>query len=451
MTQPNQIICRVLGLSTPPAQLSLYSLIGLPHGESDLARIQASLQEAAQKLRSAAAAPGTSADDVALVRKALQRCSATLLSPEQKTRYDAALQKQAPPPPQRELSPEPSAATSSPRGRLESLLPPGDPHRGFDLQAYLNASHEETQPESVQERKAALAALRTGGIGTAAAPRVEAATAQISERGLELRQKLRRRRAIRNAVTVGGLSLVAIGLVAYAAYAFIYSKRGSDIQIADRSIPRATPAPADPSTAGFSAPPDSETKPPTGTPAKTSPAKSPSDDLPELPTVQIDPPSPGETSEEKTGESMSGSGMNGGTDSPAMQTAASNPGDRTEQLIRIGSESFDEAFEKLASGEAITLPSDIINVVERTNNTLIVRQGGKNVTYSREALPADILDAILNLSLDSKNPIDLAARGVFFLRYSADQAYQDAGRKHLAAAASDPRFKTLDESRLKPQ
>jgi hypothetical protein len=88
--------------------------------------------------------------------------------------------------------------------------------------------------------------------------------------------------------------------------------------------------------------------------------------------------------------------------------------DQLGQLYKIGKESFEEAKTKLKGTSSLRMGSSEISIVEHTSERLVVRVSGKNQIHPWDKLPFGIAIAMLDLTLDSEEPTDVAARAVFF-------------------------------------
>lgn len=88
--------------------------------------------------------------------------------------------------------------------------------------------------------------------------------------------------------------------------------------------------------------------------------------------------------------------------------------DQLGQLYKIGCESFEEAKKKLNGSSALKMGSTQVGIVESTPEKIVLREPGNNKSYLWNELPFGIAKAILDLSLDTEKPTDVAARAVFF-------------------------------------
>ena len=88
--------------------------------------------------------------------------------------------------------------------------------------------------------------------------------------------------------------------------------------------------------------------------------------------------------------------------------------DQMGQLYEIFIKAVKEAKAKLRGTEVITVGKNKVNIVELTEKELIVRIQGKNERYPWDRLPPGIAMALGDLTLDEKDPTDVAARAVYF-------------------------------------
>jgi hypothetical protein len=527
MAKINEVLVKILGLPSDPASLNYYNLLQLPPFTSDSQQITTAIQAAVARMR--AAASNESAETIDAVKKVLQQCHAILTAPEKKRAYDnqlrALLKKTATTaaattgtrttntptktastpvaPESKPLAttvPVPSIPQFVPRAvdPLAEYLPPGDPYAEFSMKDHLASASASSPVESIESRLAEIDKLRTGlasdatyaarhhlindtGYGESS-PQNE--TMQIGS----IQQRIRRKRAAKNALAVGGLCLISIVLLATAVWK--YMDRAE--QTAQSSRPSAlnrtaanTETPSPGQTAKSDVP-----APETSTNANVEPTM-------ELPSVKANPQEIQSHFSDVPGQEVPMNNASGEMKAASNQTQSmpqANRGseatwdqtlqqtresigkknfdlfndsvnelmameisdlqkdevrqvvDRTGQLYKVGCDAFDGSIKKLQSGETLTTGDDTISIVEAKENELIFRIKGKNTTYKRNELPSDIVVALLNLELDPKAPVDVASRGVFFKLYNAGQDYQKLGDKYLSQAAQvDPKYSKIDD------
>ena len=97
--------------------------------------------------------------------------------------------------------------------------------------------------------------------------------------------------------------------------------------------------------------------------------------------------------------------------------------DQMGQLYKIYLDSFAEAKKKAKGTSSIKVGSAEFNIVESTPDKVIVRAQGKNQTYEWGKLPFGMAVAFSDLGLSDKEPVDIAARAVFF---SLDPNYRES-------------------------
>lgn len=101
--------------------------------------------------------------------------------------------------------------------------------------------------------------------------------------------------------------------------------------------------------------------------------------------------------------------------------------DQLGQLYKIGTESFEEAKKKLKGTSSIRVGTTQFSIVESTTEKLVVRVSGKNQSHPWGKLPFGIAIALLDLTLDSEAPTDVATRAVFF---SLAPQFQETAQKN---------------------
>jgi hypothetical protein len=112
--------------------------------------------------------------------------------------------------------------------------------------------------------------------------------------------------------------------------------------------------------------------------------------------------------------------------------------DQLGQLLKIYIDSIPESKKKAKGASSLKVGSAEVSIVESNQEKLIVRAGGKNQTYEWSKLPFGIAVALSDLSLSPTEPIDLAARAVYF---SLDPFYRkEAASNQLIAKKVDEWF-----------
>jgi hypothetical protein len=109
--------------------------------------------------------------------------------------------------------------------------------------------------------------------------------------------------------------------------------------------------------------------------------------------------------------------------------------DQLGQLYKIGNDSFEEAKKKLKGTSSLRMGSSAISIVENSPERLVVKVSGKNQIHPWEKLPFGIAIAMLDLTLDSEKPTDVAARAVFFSlapQFRESAAKSDLLKKRIA-------------------
>jgi hypothetical protein len=294
--------------------------------------------------------------------------------------------------------------------------------------------------------------------------------------------QLRKRRQRRNLLAVGSMILAALGFLGIASYRFISNR----MQIAqqEKKSPREKP-PINPQ-AGDPAVEGSATKPPpelTIRSNKSRNGKQGADSpLPQLPVVNRDPsadqamatqadtskPAENKPPENKPAENKSEEMKPEETkpepapapmptgESPEWKTsmtqakellvkgdlkkfeplmaslldkALSKEGkeqtlrlDQAGQLYKIYVESFEEAKKKAKGASSLKVGTTEVSIVEATAEKLIIREKGENKTYAWDKLPLGIAAALSDLGLSESDPVDVAARAIYF---SLNPYYQE--------------------------
>lgn len=352
----------------------------------------------------------------------------------------------------------------------------------------LMLSSLQTEPAQDQTPAWLIAADRKGGKPKTEVP-IEAATASSPQppatKPVDLVDQLRKRRKRRNLLAVGSMILAALGFLGIASYRFISNR----MQIAqqEKKSPRENspinPQAGDPDAQGSATKPPPEltirsNKPRNGRPGSDTP-------LPQLPGVNRDPsadqampqanmpepepmPKPAENKpadnkpEEMKPEEMKPE------PAPAPMPAGESPEwkssmtqakellvkgdlkkfepmmaslldkavtkegkeqtlrlDQAGQLYRIYVDSFEEAKRKAKGASTLKVGAAEVSIVEATAEKLVVRAQGQNKTYMWDKLPLGIAAALSDLGLSESEPVDVAARAIYF---SVTPYYQEEAR-----------------------
>lgn len=534
MATGNEIVCRLLGLDIPPQTLNLYSLIRLPNGADDPTQIQSGLKQAMQRLKIAAAS-GAGPAEVALAKRALQQCQNTLLQPAAKSQYDQTLQASpasAPAP----NTPSKPASPARPAGPASSTLPtksssavqsthpatPKPPSEQLAGRPTVNPVLQQSAAERLRQLQAAAAAAKSedgasdDSSGSISHGSFVAATGSGSglslggsrtgmqastQVGRNIQARIRRRRAIRNAITLGSLLLVCAGLLGYAYYRFAYQRPGGGSLAAagsaDSRDARPTPTPSE----NVSISPDAS-EPSDAPPSRRKPTR-PADDI-DLPTGFAELPEIGSANQQDGRlagmvEMENAFGQRAADNADAMEQPevkfdpAAGPAidqarralreenfplydaamnqltgevvgdaddemrlqklDRTGQLLKFGFQALTQGLGSLKGTDTLKLEDgEDVLVIESSPENLVVRRGGERAAYDADALPLDVLEAVLNQSLPLKTDVNIAARGAFLLTYSGEAEFQRRGEELLQQAATmDSKFDELDREVLKPR
>lgn len=88
--------------------------------------------------------------------------------------------------------------------------------------------------------------------------------------------------------------------------------------------------------------------------------------------------------------------------------------DQLGQLYEIFIKAMQEAKTKMKGAETLPVGKMIVNIVEVRENELIVRREGKNERFAWDRLPPGIANALADIALSNSEPIDVAARAVYF-------------------------------------
>ena len=541
MANPSEIACAALSLQVPPTKLNYYSLLELDEFTENIKLIQAALQSAVTKLKSNADA--MQAEQLNVVKKLLQQSHAVLLSPEKKVKYDLQLKKQLqnsspteavlpvetpgvkPPANQPPTSQQQSAVvlestdskvdaigvtqeipveTLSPKRKsryvstdpFSQLLPTADATDEFHMRSFLNSAPLPPPIESVQDRLEALKQLENPNMTHNAAAVVAKAaggillggTANNSETGRAIADRIRKKRALQNLLSVGGLSLAAIALLAYAGYMFLkrdanknssvatVTKNDTEVDVSPADItPEKSQASKDGQNLAIDKAGDNQalgSLPKVGAIGASADGKS-FTDMP-MQAGQDNADQNGATNDASPAKMLKMDGEFGKILTQAREAIAKHEFkrfdqlyeklssldqnnnssaniltrlDRTAQLSKLGRSSFEEAVNKLRSGEAIEMrDADPINFVERKDGNITYRQAGKSVTVSLEKLPLDVLQSVLDLGLGKNAAVDLAARSVFIKLYNGTAEYQNAAQAAISQATKlEEKFGQLDD------
>jgi hypothetical protein len=103
--------------------------------------------------------------------------------------------------------------------------------------------------------------------------------------------------------------------------------------------------------------------------------------------------------------------------------------DQLGQLYRHGAESFAEAKKKThGSSSSLKVGGTEVGIVESTPAKLVLKSGEKgSETFAWDKLPPNITIALLDLTLDERDPVDVASRAVYF---SLAPQYRDAAKSN---------------------
>lgn len=101
--------------------------------------------------------------------------------------------------------------------------------------------------------------------------------------------------------------------------------------------------------------------------------------------------------------------------------------DQMGQLYKIYIDAFSEAKKKAKGTSSIKVGSAEFSIVESTPDKVIVRAQGKNQSYEWGKLPFGMAVAFSDLALSDKEPVDIAARAVFF---SLDPNYRESSQNN---------------------
>lgn len=101
--------------------------------------------------------------------------------------------------------------------------------------------------------------------------------------------------------------------------------------------------------------------------------------------------------------------------------------DQMGQLYKIYIDAFAEAKKKAKGTSSIKVGSAEFSIVESTPDKVIVRAQGKNQSYEWGKLPFGMAVAFSDLALSDKEPVDIAARAVFF---SLDPNYRESSQNN---------------------
>ncbi|MFN7738337.1 MAG: hypothetical protein ACK52S_21845 [Pirellula sp.] len=109
--------------------------------------------------------------------------------------------------------------------------------------------------------------------------------------------------------------------------------------------------------------------------------------------------------------------------------------DQMGQLYKIYIDAFAEAKKKAKGTSSIKVGSAEFSIVESTPDKVIVRAQGKNQTHEWGKLPFGMAVAFSDLGLSDKEPVDIAARAVFFSlapNYRESAQNNDIVKKRIA-------------------
>ncbi len=88
--------------------------------------------------------------------------------------------------------------------------------------------------------------------------------------------------------------------------------------------------------------------------------------------------------------------------------------DQLGQLYKIYIEAFEEAKRKTRGASTIKVGTAELSIVESNAEKLVVRTQGKNQSFTWDKLPVGIAAALSDLALSDRDPVDVAARAVYF-------------------------------------
>jgi curved DNA-binding protein CbpA len=95
------------------------------------------------------------------------------------------------------------------------------------------------------------------------------------------------------------------------------------------------------------------------------------------------------------------------------QTAKQKRLDQLGQLYRIAIDAMIEARTKTRGADVITVGKNRVSIVEVKSDSIVVRFSGENKTYLWSEVPMGIALGLLDLTLSTTEPTDLAARAVY--------------------------------------
>jgi hypothetical protein len=456
---------RHLGRSLQIAQLDYYQVIGLEMYCGDTQRIREAIQKATNRWMQSET--GKYPESAQIIAKLLKQAQIILLDPEKRMRYDAQLANL-----RRGQTESPSAvAEPTPDGNL--LFPDSDPMAPFD---FGSPSSSTSNPdvrcallEQIQDPQTRLMQLEQLFPSLAELDRDSPAdrdspvdrdsladrdsldeedeidalqiTAAMPSRskGASLAQQISRRRK-RNRVLVSLLLLLGSqAILGLAAFVYLRSpgdpsatkgrkiaQRQVDEGNAKTAITRTLPSIETRNQGSFSA--DEPRLMNRDNPSPAPPAQT--ETMLKEPAPTPEPPAPRDESAEWKKLMASARDALDRSDfktfekgiAQAVETAQTPLGeqqasrlDQLGQLHKIGTEAFEEAKKKTHDKTmSLRINNTEVNIVESTPEKLVIRANGKNQTYTWEKLPFGIANALIDMSLDSQAPTDVAARAVFF-------------------------------------
>jgi len=181
---------------------------------------------------------------------------------------------------------------------------------------------------------------------------------------------------------------------------------------------------------------------PTSTPAPATPAPEMATTLVPQPTPEVKPPMATMESKEWVGhmenariaiEKLEFDKFDTSIET-ANKTAVTAEGkakaarlDQMGQLYKIYIDAFAEAKKKAKGTSSIKVGSAEFSIVESTPDKVIVRAQGKNQTHEWGKLPFGMAVAFSDIGLSDKEPVDLAARAIFF---SLDPNYRESAQNN---------------------
>lgn len=436
---------RHLGRSVQIAQLDYYQVIGLEMYCSDAQRIREALQDATNRWMQSET--GKYPESAQIIAKLLKQAQIILLDPEKRTRYDAQLANL-----RRSQTESPLVvAEAAPDGSL--LFPDSDPMAPYDFNSPSSSTPDPASRcallEQIQDPQTRLMQLEQlfpslSELDRDSLDEAEddfdvvpvSATMSSNSKGSSLAQQISRRRK-RNRVLVSMLLLLGSqAILGVAVFAYLRSPGESSAtksrKIAQRQVdegnakPRKLPSIENRNQGSFSADESRMTNRDNPGPAPAAETES----MLKEPAPMPEAPAPRDESAEWKKWMASAREALDRADfeafekgiSQCLETAQTPIGeqkaarlDQLGQLHKIGTEAFDEAKKKThGKTSSLRINNTEVSIVESTPERLVIRSNGKNQPYTWDKLPFGIAIALIDMSLDSQAPTDVAARAVFF-------------------------------------